>query len=329
MSLSAATAGGHVWPCWLGQVGHVASASCSASVLQWAESVAMLLLPLALTVLHPVYAALCMHMLVCMFWLCLPITHCLLWALRSGSGHECFTRLFKSLINPFSTMSARHSYMYACRAENEQRKQRFASIHNVFQKKEQGLKDHIQALEQQLTEAQQQALAAAAEAAAQFEGQAAQAIVESEAAAAELAAAHNRTCTAEQRAAQVSTGGAPKQQQPAQAAPLIAARLAGSGTSCWLKACELLLQAEQEVGRLTSSLAADEKKYTDSSAQLEQLLTEHSHVREQLNTASVALEESKQQQKELQEQLHAAQMKLKEATVSPWSRPEASEPTQV
>ena len=123
----------------------------------------------------------------------------------------------------------------ACRAENEQRKQRFASIHNVFAKKEQGLKDQIQALEQQLTEAQQRALVAAAEAAARLEGQAAQAVEERDAAAAELAAAQNRACIAEQQAAQVGTGGALQQQQPAQAA----VRLAGSGKAAgsWPKSC--------------------------------------------------------------------------------------------
>ena len=87
----------------------------------------------------------------------------------------------------------------------------------MFAKKEQGLRDQIQALEQQLTEAQEQALVAAADAAAQLEGQAAQAGKETEAAAAELAAAHNRAGVAEQRAAQVGTGSALQQQQPAQA----------------------------------------------------------------------------------------------------------------
>ena len=67
----------------------------------------------------------------------------------------------------------------------------------------------------------------------------------------------------------------------------------------------------------------------DSRAQLEQLQTEHSHVREQLNAASVAFEESKQQQKELQEQLDTAQMTFKEAAASPGSRPATSERTQV
>ena len=187
----------------------------------------------------------------------------------------------------------------------------------------------MQALEQQLTEAQQQALAAAAEAAARFEGQAAQAVEETEATAAKLAAAHNRACTAEQRATQVSTGGAQTKQQPALAAFLISCATGWLWYKLLAKAYKLLLQAEQEVGQLRSSLAAEQNKCTHLSAQIEQLQTKHSHICEQLNTASVALEESTQQQEELQEQLLAAQSKLKKAADPPWSKPAASVATQV
>lgn len=217
----------------------------------------------------------------------------------------------------------------ACRTEDEQRKQRFASIHRVFAKKEQGLKNQIQALEQQLTEAQQQALVAAAEAAARLESQAAQAVEDTEAAAAELAAAQDRACIAEQLAAQVGTGGALQQQQPAWTALLECCATGWLWYQLLAQGLELLLQAQQEVGRLRSSLAAEQNKHTDFSAQLEQLQTEHAHVHKQLKAASDALEESKQQQKELQEQLDATQRQLREAAVSPWSRPAASEPPQV
>ena len=68
----------------------------------------MLLLPLATMMFIQVAfcAALCMHMLACMSWLCLPVTHRLLRSTRSGPGRECFSRLLDSLMNPPSAICA-------------------------------------------------------------------------------------------------------------------------------------------------------------------------------------------------------------------------------
>ena len=107
MSLNVATAGGHVWPCWLGQTGH-----CGATVLQRAEFVAMLLLlPSALIVLSQVavQAALwiCTCLYACAGSVCQSHMACggrrgLALVMRSGLNHECFTRCFKSPHQPIS-----------------------------------------------------------------------------------------------------------------------------------------------------------------------------------------------------------------------------------
>ena len=63
MSLNVATAGGHVWPCWLGQPGHR-----GATVLQRAEFVAMLLLlPSALIALIQVAVKTALWICTCLY----------------------------------------------------------------------------------------------------------------------------------------------------------------------------------------------------------------------------------------------------------------------